>query len=474
MSLEGPVAEAATRHRSFWLDEALATEPPSTTVLSGRHRFDVAIVGGGFCGLWTAINVVSREPTLRVAIVERDICGGGASGRNAGYVLSLWARFPAMAAFMGEEEALRMARASADSVAEIGAFCAAHGIDAEYENNGWLWGATCERHLGAWSAVADRLSRFQSYPFREMDGAAIAARWGLDGYAGGAFDAAAGAVQPAKLVRGLARRAREMGVAIFERSPMTELHRGNPPRVATSGGEIVADSVVLAMNAWSVGLPEFRRSLLIAAAEAAVSAPIPGILARMGFAKGPVVTDSRIMVGNLRPTAGGRLEFGKGGGHVARAGRVGPRFEGTPPRLALLLEETRQASSQLRGLEVAQSWVGPIDRSAETVPMFGALPGAERVFYGCGFSGNGVGPTHLAGKILASLVLGARDAWSSSGLVRPPSQLFPGEPVRAIGARLVLGAVARKDRLEHANRPVDRLTRRLAAFAPAALTPPKN
>lgn len=474
MHLEGPVSAAASRHRSFWLDEALATETPSTTRLSGRHRVDVAIVGGGFCGLWTAIHLVSHEPALRVAIVERDICGGGASGRNAGYVLSLWARFPAMAAFMGEEEALRMARASAASVAEIGAFCAAHGIDAEYENNGWLWGATCERHLGAWSAVAERLSRFQSYPFREMDGAEIAARWGLDGYAGGAFDAAAAAVQPAKLVRGLARRAREMGIAIFERSPMIRLDRGKPPRVITGDGEIAADSIVLAMNAWSVGLPEFRRSLLIAAAEAAVSAPIPATLARMGFTRGPVVTDSRIMVGNLRPTAGGRLEFGKGGGHVGRVGRVGPRFEGTPPRLALLLEETRRTSRHLRSLDVAQSWIGPIDRSAETVPMFGALPGAERIFYGCGFSGNGVGPTHLAGRILASLVLGRKDEWSSSGLVRPPSQMFPGEPVRMIGAKLVLAAVARKDRLEHAGRSVGKLTRKLAAFAPAALTPPKR
>ena len=114
MRLEGPVCETAARHRSFWLEEALATEPPSAPMLAGRHRFDVAIVGGGFCGLWTAINLMSREPTLRVAIVERDICGGGASGRNAGYVLSLWARFPAMAAFMGDEEALPMARASAD------------------------------------------------------------------------------------------------------------------------------------------------------------------------------------------------------------------------------------------------------------------------------------------------------------------------------------------------------------------------
>jgi glycine/D-amino acid oxidase-like deaminating enzyme len=194
----------------------------------------------------------------------------------------------------------------------------------------------------------------------------------------------------------------------------------------------------------------------------------------MGFAKGPVVTDSRIMVGNLRPTAGGRLEFGKGGGHVGRVGRVGPRFEGTPPRLALLLEETRRTSRHLHALDVAQSWVGPIDRSAETVPMFGRLPGCERVFYGCGFSGNGVGPTHLAGKILASLVLGLKDAWSSSGLVRPPAQLFPVEPVRMVGAKLVLAAVARKDRLEHAGRPVGRLTRKLAAFAPAALTPPKR
>ncbi|MCZ8149048.1 MAG: FAD-dependent oxidoreductase [Roseomonas sp.] len=474
MGFEGPVSGTATRHRSFWLNEALAQEREERTVLSGRKRYDVAIVGGGFCGLWTAINLKQQEPSLRVAIVERDICGGGASGRNAGYVLSLWARFPAMAAFMGEDEALRMARASTESIAEIGAYCATHGIDAEYENNGWLWGATCERHLGAWTSVAERLARFQSYPFREMPADEIAARWGLDGYLGGAFDVGAAAVQPAKLVRGLARRARALGVDIFEHSPMTALMRDNPPRVVTRDGEIVADRLALTMNAWSVGLPEFRRSLLIAAAEAAVSPPMPEILARMGFAKGPVVTDSRIMVGNLRPTAGGRLEFGKGGGHISRAGRVGERFEGVPPRLALLLEETRQTSSHLTSLQVAESWVGPIDRTAETVPMFGVLPGSERIFFGCGFSGNGVGPTHLGGKILASLILGLKDQWSASGLVRPPSQRFPDEPVRMVGAKLVLAAVARKDRLDHQGRPTGPITRRLAGFAPAALTPSKR
>jgi glycine/D-amino acid oxidase-like deaminating enzyme len=474
MTFEGPISDIAAHKRSFWLNEAMSGDSDRSVVLSGQRRYDVAIVGGGFCGLWTAINLLEREPSLRIAIIERDICGGGASGRNAGYVLSLWARFPAMAAFMGEEEALRIAHASANSVAEIGAFCAEHKIDAEYENNGWLWGASCEKHLGTWSSVAERLSRFQSYPFREMNRVEIAEHWGLDGYYGGAFDAAAAAVQPAKLVRGLARRAREMGADIFERSPMVALLRENPPRIITQDGEIIADKVALTMNAWSVGFREFRRSLLIAAAEAAVSEPMPDVLAQMGFSKGPVVTDSRIMVGNLRPTAGGRIEFGKGGGHVARAGRVGERFEGIPPRLSLLVEETRQASSQLRGLTAAESWIGPIDRSAETVPMFGILPGTERIFYGCGFSGNGVGPTHLGGKIMASMILGLKDQWSSSGLVRPPAQHFPGEPIRTLGAKLVLGAVARKDRLENQGRSIDPLTKRLAAFAPAALTPQKR
>ena len=474
MNFEGTVSKTAIRNRSFWLNEAMKDSIDQAPSLSGRRRYDIAIVGGGFCGLWTAINLLQHEPSLRVAIVERDICGGGASGRNAGYVLSLWARFPAMAAFMGEEEALRMARASAESVTEIGAYCAKHGIDAEYENHGWLWGASCERHLGAWSSIADHLSRFQSYPFREMSRTEIAEHWGLDGYFGGAFDAAAAAVQPAKLVRGLARSARAMGIDIFERSPMTALIRENPVRVLTENGEIIADRVALTINAWSVGFREFRRSLLIAAAEAAVSEPMPDVLARMGFAKGPVVTDSRIMVGNLRPTAGGRIEFGKGGGHIARAGHVGEGFEGIPPRLGALIEETKQVSHHLKGLTAAQSWIGPIDRTAETVPMFGTLPGTERVFYGCGFSGNGVGPTHLGGKILASLILGLKDQWSSSGLVRQPSQRFPDEPIRAIGSKLVLGAVARKDRLDHLSRPIGPLTKRLAAFAPAALTPPKR
>src|SRR5438270_3608256 len=110
------------KHRSLWLQEVLGNEPASPP-LRGAARADVAIIGGGYVGLWTAIRIKQREPDCDVVVLERDICGGGASGRNGGFVLSWWPKIASLAAICGEREATRLARASAEAVDEIGAFC---------------------------------------------------------------------------------------------------------------------------------------------------------------------------------------------------------------------------------------------------------------------------------------------------------------------------------------------------------------
>src|SRR5207244_10279362 len=129
--------------RSLWRQEALAgaeDAPP----LEGDVRADVCICGGGYSGLWTAIRLKEHEPSLAVALVEADVCGGGASGRNGGFVLSWWHKFGSLKKVCSGEEAVRLARASAEAVDGIGAFCAEHGIDAHYRRDGWLWAATSE------------------------------------------------------------------------------------------------------------------------------------------------------------------------------------------------------------------------------------------------------------------------------------------------------------------------------------------
>ncbi|MEX2647564.1 MAG: FAD-dependent oxidoreductase [Alphaproteobacteria bacterium] len=460
------------RHRSHWLRQALAEDTDVAPTLAGAAKADVAIVGGGYCGLWTALELKAREPGLDVAIVERDVCGGGASGRNAGYVLNLWSRFPTLVALCGADGAARIGRAAAAVVDEIGTFCLEHGIDAEYRRDGWLWGATCARQAGAWDPVLETFARSQIAPFEVLSGPDIASRWGLEGYVGGgALAPSCATVHPAKLARGLRRAALAKGVRIYENTPMVGLERGARPVVRTAGGNLAADKVVLAMNAWSAGFRELRGSFIVVAAEAAISAPIPDRLAAMGWANGPAVTDSRTMIGNQRTTRDGRVEFGKGNGALAFGGNVGAVFEGAALRLPLLLRELAQAIPGLADVAPALSWSGPIDRSADGVPLFGRLPGSETVFYGVGFSGNGVGPSRLGGRVLASLVRDARDEWAACGLVRPPRVAFPGEPLRAIGGAIVRRAIMRKDRLDHAGRDADPVTKRLLRFAPAGLTP---
>jgi glycine/D-amino acid oxidase-like deaminating enzyme len=461
-----------SRHRSHWLRQALAEDRDVAAPLAGEAKADVVIVGGGFCGLWTALELKERQPALDVAIVERDICGGGASGRNAGYVLSLWAKFPTLVELGGGDGAVHLGRAAAAAVAEIGAFCERHGIDAEYRPDGWLWGATCAKQAGAWDSVLEALAKRQLTPFRVLTAKEIAGRWGIEGHVGGGvLEASCATVHPAKLVRGLRRVALARGVRVHENSPLVRLERMARPRVVTPGGAIEGDAVVLAMNAWSAGFRELRGAFFVTAAEAAITAPMPEALAAMGWANGPAATDSRTMVANYRTTKDGRVEFGKGGGGLAFGGHVGDFYEGEVHRLPLMHEEFHAAIPRLSAARAETTWCGPIDRTMAGVPMFGPLPGAPRVFYGVGFSGNGVGPSRVAGKVLASLVLGAKDEWSGSALVRPPVSAFPGEPIRYVGGNLVRAAVMRKDRLDHAGREADPLTKALVRLAPAGLTP---
>jgi putative aminophosphonate oxidoreductase len=469
--------------RSLWLEEALARphEEPSPP-LQGEHRADVCIVGGGYTGLWTALSLLEREPSLDVALVEADVCGGGASGRNGGFVLSWWAKIASLVKLLGPDEARRVAEASAASVSEIGDFCRRHSIDADYRPAGWLWAATSDAQVGAWDETVNAAESLGASPFRRLQPGEAVRLTGSSTYLAGVFEETAAAVQPALLARGLRRVAHERGVRIFERSPMIALERSRPPRVRTPGGTLAAESVVLALNAWIAGVRELRRSLVVIASDMVATEPIPERLAELGWASGLCVSDARMLVNYARPTRDGRIAWGKGGGALAFGGRVGRRFDGVSPRAADVAAGLRFVYPMLRDVAITHSWTGPIDRSPTALPYVGRLGGRDDIHYAYGFSGNGVGPTHLVARILVSRVLRHDDEWSSVGLPERPEGVFPRnragafplEPLRYAGGRAVRAAVARKEAAEDAGRPPGRLAARLAGFAPAGLTPTKR
>jgi glycine/D-amino acid oxidase-like deaminating enzyme len=199
--------------------------------------------------------------------------------------------------------------------------------------------------------------------------------------------------------------------------------------------------------------------------------PIPERLAEIGWSDGMMISDSRLLVHYYRTTEDGRVAFGKGGGVLAFGRHVGRQFEGPSPRAAEVEAAFRRTYPSLAGVRVVSSWHGPIDRSRSGLPFFGRLGGRPDVVYGVGYSGNGVGPSFLGGRILASLALGRDDEWSGSALVGVPRHGFPPEPFRYVGGSMVRAAIARAERAEDEGREPFWLDRRLIRLAPAGLVP---
>jgi putative aminophosphonate oxidoreductase len=460
--------EAARPHRSLWLESALRDEVDAPRV-AGRSSVDVAIVGGGYVGLWTALRIKELEPDCRVAVLERDICGGGASGRNGGFVLSWWPKYPSLVKSFGADEAVRLVRASEDAIGFIGSFCQQHGIDAHFTQAGWLWTATSAAQENSWETVFALSEGVSPGTFARLDPREVATRSGSPKHRAGIFERGAATVQPAALVRGMRRVALDKGVEIFEHAAVKRFSRSHPLAVETTEGSIAASAIVLATNAWAIGVPELSRSIAVISSDIVATAPIPDRLAEIGWTGGECITDSQMMVCYYRTTRDGRIAFGKGGWGLVYSNRIGPRLDRDLERAALVTRDLRRYYPMLADVPVTHDWCGPIDRSIDGLPVIGTLGSSAAVHFGIGWSGNGVGPSVVGGKILASLALGRKDEWSSCGLVNRRTAAFPPEPIRFIGAHVVRKAVLAKEEAEMEGRSPPSIAVRLARLAPAGL-----
>lgn len=457
-----------TPRRSFWLQEA-ADPSPDEPHLEGGIRADVCIVGGGYVGLWTAYWLKRWDPGCRVVVLEQDVCGGGASGRNGGFVLSWFAKLPSLLKMMGPEEAVSVCRQSQRAIGELGEFCQAQGIDAGFTQRGWLWTARADAHMGSWNAAVRAAERYCPDAFVRLDPSDVARRTGSARHLGGVFDPFAATVQPGRLVRGLRRVVLRSGVRIHEHSRVRRFSRSSPHRVFTSRGSVTADTVVIATNAWAANIRELQRHLVVVSSDVVVTAPIPDRLTQIGWTGGEAITDSQLMVNYYRTTSDGRIAFGKGGWGVAFAGFVTRGFDRDIGRARVVARDFRQAYPALADVPIEHDWSGPIDRSADGLPLLGQLGGRSRLLYGVGWSGNGVGPSLIGGKTLASKALGLDNEYSRSPLWNRAGGHLPPEPIRYIGAHVVREAVRRKEQAEMRDQRPNRVVTLLAGLVPAGL-----
>ena len=434
----------------YWIAEAGA--PAVLDSLEGAVDADVVIVGGGFTGLWTAWHLSEADPDVRVALLESHRIGHGPSGRNGGFADSMWVTFGLMTKRYGADAALELARAASESVVQIGEFCEQQGVDAWFNQAGYLNVSTTPAQDEIWgdNAQAMRLAG-AAEDFRELDQSAVREICASPRFRGGIVYDDVATIQPARLAFGIRQALIARGVRLFENSPVLRVE-DNPGGVTawTPAGRVRADRVILASGPSLAGYGSpIRNSVTVASSHMVVTEPVPDVIDEIGWTGGEAISDCRALLNYFRTTPDGRIAFGWGGGRIAAGGRRFGRAEvdsGITDQVAGWLYEYFPA---LQGKKLEHAWGGPIDASASHLPHVVRLD-SGRGFAAFGYTGNGVGPSQMVGRTLASLALDRQDRYSALPFVEPVSDLHrvPPEPFRWIGGTVIREAIERKEAAE--------------------------
>ena len=425
---------------AWWLRDA--DDGDRSPPLERSTSADVVIVGGGFTGLWTAISLREQDPDLEIVLVETQFCGHGPSGRNGGFCHGYWSGLRELRRLFGDEAALRLCHAGDRIVPGIREFLDARGEDAWLRESGMLMVSTTPRQDAAIEediAAARDVGHAEEAVARDDPGISPRFRRGVF-YRDGAT------VHPARLVRALRRAALDAGIDLYEHSPA---HLRADGTLEANGHEVRAPEVVVATNAWATDWRPVRGRLTVFGSYVVLTEPVPDLLAEIGWTNGEAIVDARMFLHYFRTTDDGRVLMGSGSGPIGYGNRIDDRFThdaATAGRAELGL---RRLLPGLAGAKVVASWGGPIDVAADHVPFVGTVPG-RRIHYALGYSGHGVGPSWLSGRILASLVLGADDEWTRLPLVNRQAATVPREPFRRVGGGAIRAAILACEEAEEA------------------------
>jgi glycine/D-amino acid oxidase-like deaminating enzyme len=429
----------------FWLARRA---PRSHRPLEGDRDADVAVIGAGLTGLWTALFLKELDPALEVAVIEQGLAAYGASGRNAGMLSETVDHGHGLAIqHFGEAEARRLAALGETNVAEMTAFLAERGIRCDYEPTGRLMVALTAAHVEEAERTVETARRLGLDSFHLLDQAEVQAEVHSPLYLGGVTVTGGGILDPVKLVDGLRAEAERLGVLVYERSRATAVETaGGAARVRTEAGSVTARRLVLATSAYTHHLlPAITHRFIPLYDYILVSDPLTSAQRdTVGWRRRQGITDGRTFFNYYRLTDDDRILWGTSEAAYYAGNRVDPSCDHSPAHYAALRASFRRHFPALAALEFPYAWGGPICSTTRMTPFFGRALGG-RACYGLGYTGHGLGTTRLAGRILAHMALDRPSDLLDLSLVRKQPFPYPPEPLRSWSVAAVTRALRRVD-----------------------------
>jgi glycine/D-amino acid oxidase-like deaminating enzyme len=452
MTSENSNSEIFYRSQSYWLDSVPGSLHPRAA-LEGECSADVVIVGGGYTGLWTAYYLKHHSPDLNIVVIEAEIAGFGASGRNGGWCS---AYLSGLGSCMDDPatrtQAIELQRLMFDTVDEVGRVAAREDIDCHFSKSGHVAAAVNPSQL---ERDKEHVAWMKQFGFGEQD-----IRWlnpeelhqqvRIDGAQGGFFMSHCAAIHPARLARGLAEVLEKKGVTLFERSPVTHVNGGH---VHTAAGQVRAETVLLATEGYTGSLSGIKRKLIPVHSTMIATEPLTETeIEATGLNHRCTWNNGKHLVTYGQLTADGRIAFGSRGNYRYGA-RVQREFKGSDPVFQVVRQELAKLFPVLENKPITHAWGGPMGVSRTLRPAV-CFDQTTRFGWAGGFFGDGVGATNLAGRTLADLVLNRDSRRSRTLWVNPPVEkylarrLWEPEPIRWLGVRARYGLMQWADRAE--------------------------
>ena len=433
----------------FWTDRPERPSPRAALTGSG-HRADLVVVGGGFTGLWAAIQAKEDDPSRDVVVLERGRLGIAASGRNGGFVASSLTHGLAQGLACWPDEVGTLERLADDNRAGFEATLTTHGIDAGYHVPGEITMALSEHQLDS-VREGYELHRAHGVDAALLDAAQARARVDSPRYLAGWVDPTVGLVDPGRLVWGLADAAERLGVRLHEDTGVTAFDREDGALIVrTEWGSVRADRVVLGTGAFRGPLKRLALYTLPVYDHVLMSEPLsPARLDAVGWRGREGLTDAGNQFHYYRRTLDDRVLFGGYDANYHFPGKIDPRLEQSASH-DLLAEHFFDIFPQLAGVRFTHRWAGVIDTTTRFTPVFGTALGG-RLSYAVGYTGLGVASTRFGARVALDLVDGRDTEVTRLGMVRRKPMPFPPEPIRFAAVRATRASLAAEDRTGRRN-----------------------